>query len=193
MPEMIDVIGGEVISSDWGNDIRDRSIQRYANLAERSATHPTPVDGDLAFMEDTGLVYVYYASAWQRIGALEEVDNSVGTSATTTTSYTSMVTVSVTIPAHWASWKAHAIATWQYGLGVAGEVVTNFKLNIDGTEGATTTVEATGVIGSSTLQFRRTGMTTTGSRGIALFGKHTGAVAVSVDQVYLYVRAVRTS
>ena len=127
-------------------------------------------------MEDTGLVYVYYASAWQRIGALEELDNSVGTSATTTTSYTAMATVNLTIPTHWASWKAHAIATWQHHLSVAGKVTTNYKLNIDGTEGATTTGEATGITASTTLQSRRTGITTTGSRGIALFGKHTGAV-----------------
>ena len=70
MPEMPDgdVIGGEVISSDWGNDIRDRTVQRYATTAERTTEHGAPIPGDLAYMEDTGDVDIFHAGTWRHLG-----------------------------------------------------------------------------------------------------------------------------
>jgi microcystin-dependent protein len=67
MPEMPNVITGETIEAEWGNDIRDRTIQRYDNRTTRTAEHPTPVTGDLSFLEDTGDVDLYFSGAWRHL------------------------------------------------------------------------------------------------------------------------------
>src|SRR5690606_22905202 len=64
MPEINDVQIGETIAVEWGNAIRDRTIQRYANAAEREALHPNPTEGDLSYLEDTNSIEVYDGFAW---------------------------------------------------------------------------------------------------------------------------------
>src|SRR5690554_5303538 len=64
MPEIDNVQIGETIAADWGNAIRDRTIQRYANAAERDLLHPTPAEGDLSYLEDTNTIEVYDGFAW---------------------------------------------------------------------------------------------------------------------------------
>lgn len=64
MPEIADVIPDTTIAVEWGNDIRDRTIQRYASAAARTAAHPTPTEGDLSYLEDTNAIYVYDGAAW---------------------------------------------------------------------------------------------------------------------------------
>lgn len=64
MPELNDVQIGETIAVEWGNAIRDRTIQRYANAAERDLLHPTPAEGDLSYLEDTNSIEVYDGFAW---------------------------------------------------------------------------------------------------------------------------------
>src|SRR5690606_27390333 len=65
MPEINDVVLGETITTQWGNAIRDRTIQRYVDAADRNAEHPNPTAGDLAYLADTGAVEVYHSGAWQ--------------------------------------------------------------------------------------------------------------------------------
>lgn len=51
MPEIPDVVLGEIIDpDDWGNPIRDRTVQRYQDAAERDALSPAPAAGDLALL-----------------------------------------------------------------------------------------------------------------------------------------------
>lgn len=69
MPEMPDVIGGETITVEWGNDIRDRTVQRYADAEARDTEHATPAAGDLSYLEDTGDVDVYHSGGWRHLGA----------------------------------------------------------------------------------------------------------------------------
>lgn len=64
MPEIDNVQIGETIAVEWGNAIRDRTIQRYANAAERDLLHPTPAEGDLSYLEDTNSIEVYDGFAW---------------------------------------------------------------------------------------------------------------------------------
>lgn len=64
MPEMDDVISGEVIEADWGNDIRDRTLQRYASATARDTANPSPDQGELAYLEDLDLVQVYVGTRW---------------------------------------------------------------------------------------------------------------------------------
>ncbi len=68
MPELNDVTTGSTIASQWGNDIRDRTIQRYADAAERTTEHPSPTQGDLSYLADTGDVDVFGPSGWQHVG-----------------------------------------------------------------------------------------------------------------------------
>ena len=64
MAEIDDVQIGETIAVEWGNAIRDRTIQRYANATERDELHPNPTEGDLSYLEDTNSIEVYDGFAW---------------------------------------------------------------------------------------------------------------------------------
>ena len=63
-PEMDDVTIGEVVASQWGNEIRDRTIQRYATDADVTTQNPTPQVGDMAYVDATGHLQVYNGTAW---------------------------------------------------------------------------------------------------------------------------------
>lgn len=67
MPEIADVTAATTISTTWGNLIRDRTVQRYADLSTRASENPTPADGDLAFLEDSGDLDVYFDGAWRHL------------------------------------------------------------------------------------------------------------------------------
>lgn len=64
MAELDDVRIGETIAVEWGNAIRDRTIQRYADAAERDELHPNPTEGDLSYLEDVNSIEVYDGFAW---------------------------------------------------------------------------------------------------------------------------------
>ena len=68
MPETPDVIQGEPVESDWGNEIRDRTLQRYSDIAERDSLAPFPVDGDLAWISDVQAVQVFANATWRSFG-----------------------------------------------------------------------------------------------------------------------------
>lgn len=51
MAELPDVAPGEVIASAHINDVRDRTVQRYVDESVRDAETPSPVSGELAFIE----------------------------------------------------------------------------------------------------------------------------------------------
>lgn len=87
MPEIPDVLVGELIEpDDWGNPIRDRTVQRYASVAERDTESPTPGPGDLSWLADDDQIYVYDGAAWLRVVVADDgADNvSIGTDAKTT-------------------------------------------------------------------------------------------------------------
>lgn len=67
MSEMPDVATLTTISRDWGNDIRDRTVQRYSSVANRSTLHGAPVEGDLSYLADSGSVDVFHSGSWQSI------------------------------------------------------------------------------------------------------------------------------
>lgn len=64
MAEIANVASGETIESAWGNAIRDRTIQRYTSTAERDSLNPGPVEGDLAYIENTDTIQFYDGSSW---------------------------------------------------------------------------------------------------------------------------------
>lgn len=68
MPELPDVITNEVIASEYTNDIRDRTLQRYDDIATRTSENSSPVAGDLSYLQDIGDLDAYHAGAWRHIG-----------------------------------------------------------------------------------------------------------------------------
>jgi hypothetical protein len=112
MPEMPDVVAGETIESEWGNDIRDRTVQRYTNLAERSSLVTSPLDGDLSFLEDSGTLSVYYAGAWRTFSYNDtQTDTTTALDTSVATGFSTMATLTFTPPAGWASYRLVAWAT----------------------------------------------------------------------------------
>lgn len=94
MAEMPDVVTGEIIDADlWGNPIRDRTVQRYADETDRDAKNPTPATGDLAALENASPTrsrfQIYWAGKWQVVAIT--TDNQflydLGTSALPTYSF----------------------------------------------------------------------------------------------------------
>jgi hypothetical protein len=67
MPEMPDVVVSEIVEVDWGNDIRDRTEQRYITDGVRDTENPTPTEGDMAYIGDiAGLaaLQMYTGGTW---------------------------------------------------------------------------------------------------------------------------------
>lgn len=64
MAEISDVASGEVIEAAWGNQIRDRTFQRYANVTERDNLNATPTEGDLAYVESINEMQFYDGASW---------------------------------------------------------------------------------------------------------------------------------
>ena len=64
MPEIPNVVPGEPVESDWGNDIRDRVTQRFADATERTAQLPFPGTGQLSWLDDPGVVDYFDGATW---------------------------------------------------------------------------------------------------------------------------------
>ncbi len=69
MPELPNRIDGEIIPADHMNTVQDRSVQRYASVAERDTLNPAPVEGQMAYISDIDGVHVYVGTAWHSVGA----------------------------------------------------------------------------------------------------------------------------
>ena len=64
MPEIPNVVPGEPVESDWGNDVRDRITQRFADATARTASLPFPQTGQLSWLDDPGQVYYFDGADW---------------------------------------------------------------------------------------------------------------------------------
>ena len=54
MPEIPNVVSGEPVESNWGNDIRDRAVMKYADLTALDFSQPLPQLGELAWLDNPG-------------------------------------------------------------------------------------------------------------------------------------------
>lgn len=61
------VVAGTKILSAWGNEIRDRTLQVFANIAERDSQWPTAPNGSRCITLDTYYMYLRQAGAWVQI------------------------------------------------------------------------------------------------------------------------------
>jgi hypothetical protein len=64
MTKTVDVAAGQKVASPWGNEIRDRTLQVFATVAERNAQWLTPPDGATCITLDTYTVWRRRAGAW---------------------------------------------------------------------------------------------------------------------------------
>ena len=64
MSEIPNVIPGEPVESDWGNDIRDRAITRYADATARGLSLPFPEAGAVTWIGDPGQLDVWDGTTW---------------------------------------------------------------------------------------------------------------------------------
>ena len=71
MAEMDDVVALETIETGWGNDIRDRTLQRYDDETERDNLVPFPASGDLAWIADIQKIQVYDGTGWVTIASTD--------------------------------------------------------------------------------------------------------------------------
>ena len=64
MSELNDVAGGETIASTFTNQVKERTVMRYASAAGRDTSIPAPVSGSLAYLQDSDTVTMYDGTNW---------------------------------------------------------------------------------------------------------------------------------
>lgn len=64
MAELTDRLPGEIIFASYANEIRDRAVMRYVDVAARDASEPLPDTGELAYLTSTDELQVYTGTAW---------------------------------------------------------------------------------------------------------------------------------
>lgn len=63
-----DVVAGEVIDPvTYGNPVRNRTVQRMSNSADRDASYPVPEAGDICYVADIAQVQIYDGTGWVRL------------------------------------------------------------------------------------------------------------------------------
>jgi len=82
------VVASTPITSAWGNEIRDRTVQRFASFAELTSSWTSPGEGAVAYLTDVNSLHAYNGSAWV---AITPRSATVATTVTTSaTAYTSL-------------------------------------------------------------------------------------------------------
>ena len=73
MPEIPNVVPGEPVEADWGNDVRDRSVQRFADATARTASLPFPGIGQLTWLDDPGVVEYWDGGTWTSLADVDDL------------------------------------------------------------------------------------------------------------------------
>lgn len=58
----------ELITSSWGNQIRDRVVNTFTDAAARTAAIPTPVAGMVTYLTASDSLEYWAGAAWLRVG-----------------------------------------------------------------------------------------------------------------------------
>lgn len=74
MPEIPNVVAGEPVESDWGNDIRDRSVQRYPDQTALEVSQPFPAPGETVWLDDPGIMQTFNGALWVPLTPVWEND-----------------------------------------------------------------------------------------------------------------------
>lgn len=68
----------ELITSAWGNQIRDRTVTPFVNAAERTAAIPTPAAGMFSYLTATDSLEYWNGAAWLRVGPAQLAYKATG-------------------------------------------------------------------------------------------------------------------
>jgi len=72
MPRKTFQNGYPLPASDLNTYLMDQSVQTYASASARTSALATPVEGQVTYLEDTNLLYVYNGSAWVSVGDIAD-------------------------------------------------------------------------------------------------------------------------
>ena len=72
MAEIPNVVPGEPIESNWGNEIRDRAVMRYPDATARDFSDPFPDVGQLSWLDSTGQIDRFGDDGWKPL-ALDDL------------------------------------------------------------------------------------------------------------------------
>ena len=75
MSELNDVTGGETIAEAFTNQVKERTIMRYASVAARDTSIPAPIEGSMAYLQDSDTVTYYNGTGWVDMGLLIDASN----------------------------------------------------------------------------------------------------------------------
>lgn len=65
MAEIPDRIPGEIIFASYANDIKQRSVQRYADPTQRDALNPLPENGAVAYILSVDEFQIFDGTSWE--------------------------------------------------------------------------------------------------------------------------------
>lgn len=85
MPEIPNVVPGEPVESDWGNDIRDRVVQRFADDTERTTQLPFPGVGQVTWIDSPAQLDYWDGAAWVKVTDQPDLDTKVAKAGDTMT------------------------------------------------------------------------------------------------------------
>lgn len=72
MPRKTFANGFPLPASDLNTYLMDQSVQTYASAAARTSAIATPIEGQVTYLEDTNLLYVWDGSAWTSVGQIAD-------------------------------------------------------------------------------------------------------------------------
>lgn len=142
MPMGLDtVIPNTTIESDWGNQVADRVIGRFANATERNAAIPSPVSGMVVWRNDLGALEIRKGGAWvpllrdqTRVGcSLTLLNQNIASGGTATLAWTTEL---------WDTDNFHAASSTQIVIpaGLGGVYTCAVTVDANGTLSATSTI-----------------------------------------------------
>lgn len=79
------VVASAPILSTWGNDIRDRTLQRFASYGELTSQWTAPGEGAQAYLADDKILMLFNGTSWTTI--TPRTASQAGSSTRTSTSY----------------------------------------------------------------------------------------------------------
>jgi hypothetical protein len=135
------VIPNTIIESDWGNDVADRVVGRFANAAERDAAITSPVSGMIIWRTDLGAPELRKSGAWvpllrdgTRCGcSLTLLNQSIASGATATFAWTTEL---------WDTDNFHAASSTNIVIpaGLGGVYSCSVTVDANGTLSAASTI-----------------------------------------------------
>lgn len=77
------VVSNTPITAAWGNEIRDRTNQNFATVAERASQWTAPPEGAFSYIRDVDQVHVYTGTIWVCITPVAAATNTADTRTNT--------------------------------------------------------------------------------------------------------------